>query len=192
MSSLAEVPVGEEAELQRCHGALDGHVDDADHEPTPVEPLEGIVQGDGSLGRVEGEHLLHPARAGKPFGLLRYQGCAGSDDEDVVVEPRPVTEPHSLGFEVDVVHGCSAVADVAMELAPAGAGDLVEVRQAEGHEQEARLVDVGIVLIHHDDLDVVVQGVTQPVGRQCPAGAPSEDDDARAHGFSLASDGAIE
>jgi len=73
----------------------------------------------------------------------------------------------------------------------AGAGDLIEVRQSERHEQEARLVDMGIVLIHHDDLNGVVQDMAKPVGRQCPAGTPSEDDDARAHGFSLASDGTI-
>ena len=43
--SLAEVPIGEEAELQRRDRALDGHVDDADHEATPVEAAPGRRAG---------------------------------------------------------------------------------------------------------------------------------------------------
>ena len=32
---LAEVPIGQEAELERCHGALDRHLDDVDHHVGP-------------------------------------------------------------------------------------------------------------------------------------------------------------
>src|ERR1039458_5394039 len=53
-SALSQLPVGEEAELQRGHGTLDRHVDHVDHEPAPVELLQGTPQGAGTLERVEG------------------------------------------------------------------------------------------------------------------------------------------
>ena len=114
--ALAEVPVGQEAELERRHRALDRQVDHVDHDPAPLEPVERRGEGGGTVEVVEREDLLHPTRPRQPVGLLRNEAGAGGDDEDVVVERRPVSEMHPLGTDVDVVDGRLLVVDPAMQL----------------------------------------------------------------------------
>ena len=54
---LAEVPVGEERELDRCNGTLDRHVDDVHDEPSAVERAQRILtsQSGSGEGRMHGE-----------------------------------------------------------------------------------------------------------------------------------------
>jgi hypothetical protein len=101
--SLFEVPVGQEAELQRCDGALDRHVDHVHHDPTALEVVELRRQNSGPFEVVEREDPLHPARPGETFSLLGYEPGAGGHDEDVVAEHRPVGQVHLLGFEIDAL-----------------------------------------------------------------------------------------
>ena len=49
-SALAQVPVGEERELERRDRALDRHVDEVHDEPAAVEVLERSLQRRGALG----------------------------------------------------------------------------------------------------------------------------------------------
>ena len=97
--ALAEVPVGEEGELERRDRALDRHVDEVHDEATAVEALERSLQRLGALGAVEGEHALVPARVGQALGLLRLQAHAGRDDEHVVREHRAVVEQHLVALD---------------------------------------------------------------------------------------------
>ena len=121
-----EVPVGQEAELQRRHRALDGHVDHVDDEPAAVERGQRRLQRGGTFGRVEGEDLLHPPGTREPFGLLGHEDGAGGDDEHVVAEHRPVLEVDLVGGDVDVVDGAVHVADAVMELAASRSHDVLE------------------------------------------------------------------
>jgi hypothetical protein len=54
-AALVEVPVGEEAELERRDRALDRHVDDVDDEPPAVEVLERLLERAAPSSVVEGE-----------------------------------------------------------------------------------------------------------------------------------------
>ena len=85
-AALGEVPVGQEAELERRDRALDRHVDHVHHEPAAVEGGQRGGEGGGTFGCVEGEDLLHPARPGEALGLLGDQAGAGGDDQHVVGE----------------------------------------------------------------------------------------------------------
>ena len=96
-AAFVEVPVGQEAELERRHRALDRHVDHVDDEPTALEAVELRRQRGGAVEVVEREDLLHPARPGQPLGLLRDEAGAGGDDQHVVVERRAVGQVHPLG-----------------------------------------------------------------------------------------------
>ena len=49
-AALAEVPVGEERELERCDRALDRHVDEVDDQPSSVEALEPCVKRGRTCG----------------------------------------------------------------------------------------------------------------------------------------------
>ncbi len=103
-ATLGEVPVGQEAELERRDRALDRHVDDVDDEATPVEGGQRRAESGGTLGRVEGERALHPAGAGKALGLLGHHPRARRDDQHVVVERVAVGEVDGVGVDVDTVH----------------------------------------------------------------------------------------
>ena len=119
-AALGEVPVGQEAELQRRDRALDRHVDHVDDESAAGEALEREVQGRGALGGVEGEDRLAPAGAGQPLGLLGDQAGTGRHDQQVVVEGGPLGQVHPLGLEVDVVDGRLHEVDAPVELAGRG------------------------------------------------------------------------
>ena len=68
--------------------------------------------------------------------------------------------------------------DAVAELAPARPHDLLHVREPEGDEEQARLVDVPVVAIDDVDLGLVrVEAAAQPVGGHRAAGAAAEDDD---------------
>ncbi len=70
------------------------------------------------------------------------------------------------------------IADPRVQLPRARPRDLIQIGQAERHEQQARLVDVTIVLIDDRDLDAgAPEPVQQAVGRNGPASPRAEDDD---------------
>ncbi len=131
---------------------------------------------------VEGEDLLHPPRTGEALGLLLDQYAPGGDDQHVVLEHGAVLELHAVRLGVHVVDRDLPELDSLVQLVRSGPHDLVGVGQAEGDEQQPRLVDVGIVLVDNHDLEVV-GGIEapQPVGTQGASGAASEDDDSLGH-----------
>ena len=177
-AAAAEVVVGEEAELQRRHRALDRHVHDADDQAAAGESVQRPAQRLGALGGVEGEDVLLPARTGQPVGLLRLQPRAGGHDQHVVAQRGPVPEVYPVVLHVDVVDPGLAVADAGAELRPARAGYPPHVSPAERDEQQPGLVHVVSVAVHHDDLGGLrPAGPPQPVRDQRPAGAATEDDD---------------
>ena len=188
-AALGEVPVGEEAELERGDRALDRHVDHVDDEPTAVEGGQGGAERGRTFGGVEGEDLLHPARTGQALGLLGHQAGAGGDDEHVVGERGAVGEVHLVGLDVDAVDGGLDEPDAVVQLPLPRPHDVLAVGQAERHEQQARLVDVAVVLVDHGDLGLV-RAVEAPeaVGGQRAAGAAAEDHDPRGHGPTVGPD----
>jgi hypothetical protein len=170
--------VGQEAELQRRHRALDRQVDEGDDQPAEVEPVQRLAQGLGARGGVEGEDVPLPPGPGQPVGLVRQQLRAGRHDQDVVVQRVPVRQVHPVVLDVDVVDRGLAVGDAVMQLPPARAGYPPHVGQAERDEQQSRLVHVGVVAVHHDDVGGLRPvGPPQPVREQRPAGAATENDD---------------
>src|SRR4249919_2258440 len=80
-ATLAQVPVGEEGKLERSNRTLDRHVDEIDDEASALEALERAVQRRCSLGRVEGECALVPARPRKTFGLFGLEAGTARDNE---------------------------------------------------------------------------------------------------------------
>ena len=86
---------------------------------------------------------------------------------------------HGLGAEIDVVDGSDAIVNARVELTATGANDVLGMGQPEGNEQQARLVDMAIVLIDHRDGRLAAPiSLSQAVGGQGPAGSAAQDDDA--------------
>ena len=76
--------------------------------------------------------------------------------------------------------------DALLELPGPGSDDVVRLGHAEGNEQQTRLVNVRVVLVHHGDLQVAGAVVaSEAVRRERSAGAASEDHDASAQGSSV-------
>ncbi len=90
--ALAQVPVGEEGELERRDGALDRHVDQVHYEAASVEALERTLQRLGALRAIEREHALVPACSCHALGLLGLQAHAARNHEHVIGQHRPVVE----------------------------------------------------------------------------------------------------
>ena len=175
---LAQIPVGEEAELERRDRALDRHVDEVHDEPAAVEVLERRGQRGRALEAVEREDRLVPARAGHALGLLREQAGAGGDDEDVVVEHRAVGEVDGTIAGLDPVDLGADEPDALVQLGAARPDDGVRVGKPERDEEQPGLVDVAVVLVDDGDRGVIAEEPAEPVGDERPAGAPAEDDDA--------------
>ena len=154
-AALGEVPVGQEAELERGDRALDRHVDHVHDQPATIEGGERGTQGGGAFRCVKGEDLLHPPRAGETLGLFGHQSGAGGDDEDVVGEGGTAGEVHLVGLDVDMVDAGLDEPDPVVELPFPGAHDVLGVGEAERDEQQPRLVDVAVVLVDHDDLGLL-------------------------------------
>ncbi len=165
-AALGEVPVGQEAELERCDGALDRHVDHVHHQTAPVEGLQRGAERGSAFGCVEGEHVVHPPWPGEALGLVRHQPCPGCDDQHVVAEASAVVEMDFLGDDVDPVDGGLDEGDARAQLPFAGADDVLAVGQSEGNEQQSRLIDVAVILVDDGDLGLIdaVQA-SQPVCR---------------------------
>ena len=72
-------------------------------------------------------------------------------DEDVVGELLPVAEVDPACLQLDAVDGVDAVLDAAVQLAAAGADDVLGVGEPEGDEEEPGLVDVAVVLVDDGD-----------------------------------------
>ena len=181
-AALGEVPVGQEAELERRDRALDRHVDHVDDEPATVERRQRGAERGRPFGRVEGEDVLHPSRTGETLGLLGHQPGAGGDDKHVVAERAAVGEVHLVGSDVDPVDGGLDEADAIAQLPFSRPHDVLAVGQPERHEQQPRLVDVAVVLVDHGDLGLVHPIPTpQPVRDQRAARPTAEHDNARFH-----------
>ncbi len=71
----------------------------------------------------------------------------------------------------DVLH----LIDEIVALAPAPAGDLVDVRQPRRARTKGQAGRRGVVLVDDNDLGLVIEHATEPGGRQRPAGATAED-----------------
>ncbi len=177
-SALAQVPVGEEGELDRRDRALDRHVGDVHDEPAAVEALERPRERNGAGRVVEGEDALVPARARHSLGLLRLEPHAARDDEHVVRKHRAVVEQHLVAVDPDLLDLVLVEDDAVSQLAPARPDDLLELRQAEGDEEQPGLIDVQVVAVDDVDLRLVdVEATPQPVGGQGAAGPATEDHD---------------
>src|SRR5581483_10399936 len=112
----------------------------------------------------------------------RDERRAAGDDEHVVVERRPVLESHPLRVDVDTVDGRLHELDAAMQLPAPRSHDVLDVGETEGHEQQARLVDVTVVLIDDGDRHVRAgEATAQPVGGQGAARTAAEDHHAGGH-----------
>ena len=102
-AAIGEVPVGEEAELERSNWALDGHVDDVDHELAAFEVGQGRLECSRTRQVVEREHLLVPARPSQAFGLVERQLRSGSDHQHVVRNLSVAGQHHQVLFAVHVI-----------------------------------------------------------------------------------------
>src|SRR5215207_3850179 len=176
--ALAQVPVGEEGELERRDRALDRHVDQVHDQPPAIEALERTAKRVGALGAVEGEDALVPAWTREPLGLLRLQPHAGRDDEYVVREHGPVVEQHLVALDPDGLDLVLVEDDAVAELPAPRPDDLLDLGEPEGHEQQAGLIHMPVVAV--DDVDlrlVLVEAAPQPVGGHRPARSAAEDDD---------------
>ncbi len=180
---MGEEPVGEEAELERRDWALDRHVDDVHDQATTSEPVERRLQRRRPGEVVEREHVLLPSRPGQALGLGERQGRAGRHDQHVVGELRAIGKCDDVSLDVDTVHSALEVVDAPTELSATGSDDVLGVGQPERHEQQAGLIHVITILIHHRDADrrVVCEVLAQPVGGQRAAGASAEYDDVLVH-----------
>ena len=89
---------------------------------------------------------------------------------------------HGVRIDVDTLDRDLAEVDALMELVAPRADDLVDVGQPERDEEQPRLVDVVVVLVHDDDLNVLCgKEAPQAVGAQRPPGSPAEDHDPFGH-----------
>ena len=148
----AQLPVGEEAELQRGHRALDRHVDHVDHETAPVEAIQGAPQGGCALKRVEGVDRATPLGSLQALGLLRRKRRAGGDHQHVVLDILAVNEMDGVLGEIDVLDLGETEVDAAAKLGVARPDDLAGLREPEWNEQQAGLVDVAVVAVDDRDL----------------------------------------
>ena len=98
-SALAQVPVGEKRELDRCDRALDRHVRDVDDQPAALEALKRTRERRRPGQVVEGEDTLVPARAGHAVRLLGQQPDAARHDEHVVRQHGAVSERHLVTLD---------------------------------------------------------------------------------------------
>ena len=177
-SALAQVPVGEEGELDRRYRALDRHVGDVHDEPAAVEARQRPLERRGSRQVVEGEDALVPARPGHAFGLLGLEPDAARNDEDVVRECGAVVEQYLVAVDRDGLDLVLVEDDPVTQLALTRSHDRLDLRQSERHEEQARLVDVPVVAVDDVDLCLVrVEAVVQPVGGDRATRPAAEDHD---------------
>ena len=84
-----------------------------------------------------------------------HEPRAGGDDQDVVGKHAAVAQVHLVGGGVDAVDLGLREHDVAVQLAAPRPDEVLGVGEAERHEQQPRLVDVGVVAIDDGDLGLV-------------------------------------
>ena len=106
------------------------------------------------------------------------QAHAARDDQHVVGEHRPVVEQHLVALDPDLFDLVLVEDDAVAQLAPPRPHDLSYLRESEGHEEQAGLVDVLVVAVDDVDLGLVtVEAVAQPVGGHRPTRSAAEDHD---------------
>jgi hypothetical protein len=136
------------------------------------------LQRSGAGEVVEGEDPLVPAGAGEALGLVERQADAGGDHQDVVGQLGAVLQHDRVAVEVDPLDRLQHEVDVLVQLGLARAHDLVVVGETEGHEEQAGLVDVVVVLVDDRDLHITVLVVAvQTVGGEGAARTAAEDHD---------------
>ena len=139
-AALVEVPVGEEAELERRDRALDRHVDDVDDHAAAVERGERRAERGRALEVVEGEDLLHPARAEQALGLLgderarRWRRRARRSRATVPSARWTCWSSTSTWSIAELT-----VVDAVVQLLAARPDDVLGVGEAERHEQQTRV-----------------------------------------------------
>jgi hypothetical protein len=156
-AALAQVPVGEEGKLERSNGTLDRHVNEIDDEASPLEALERVVQAGCSLGGVEGERALVPARPRQTLRLLRLEAHTARDNEHVVRERRAVIEHDLVALGRDRLDLVFVEDHAGTQLSSPRTDDFIQVREAERDEEQPRLVDVAVVAV--DDVDLSLLGI---------------------------------
>ena len=78
--------------------------------------------------------------------------------------------------------GALAEGDAAVQLATTGTDDVLRMRQPKGHEQQAGLVDVAVVLVHHRNLGRIDRKESaQSVGGQRATRSTTENHDLVRH-----------
>ena len=170
---LVEKPVGQEEELQRCNRALDGHLDDVEHDAAALPGAQMLVEGVGAVDGVEVEDRLAPLVLGQARGLLRHDARAGGDDQEVVGQNSPfLLEQHPVVVWLDHVDFGDDQLHAARHRVTAGPHHVVLAVDPERDKQEAGLVVVDLRLIHDRDLPFVeVELVRELVGDNRAGGA---------------------
>ena len=158
-------------------------------EPTRIKLLDRLREGEASvldlteaIGTTEqnvSKHLGVLHRAGivarRKQGNFAYYSIA---DERVVRKHRAVVEQQLVALDPDFLDLVLVEDDAVAQLSAARPRDLLDLRQPEGDEQQARLVDVPVVAVDDVDLGLVgVEAAPQPVGGHRPAGAAAENHD---------------
>jgi hypothetical protein len=179
--ALAQIPVGEERELERRRRTLDRHVDHRHHQPAGVKALTRVVQGGRALKRVEVEDPLTPPRARHTVSLTRQQRRAAGDHQHVVAERLPAGQVHGVLGGLDPVDLGEPELDPVPQVLAARADDSVGLLHPERDQQLTGLIDVAVIAVDHDDLHRLAITPVHTVGRQRPRGTPSEDHDTTAH-----------
>jgi hypothetical protein len=164
---------------------LDRQVHHVDHQPAAVEAFQRRLQRGRARQVIEGEHPLHPSRAGQPFGLLRQQPGSGGDDQDVVAQHTAVFQHDPVPLDVDPVHAAVAVADTTVQLTHPGPREIPRLSDAERQEQQPRLIDVVVVAVNNRDRHIRTQLAPQPVRRDRAAGTATENYYMLGHTLSL-------
>ena len=124
---------------------------------------------------------MAPARTGQSFGLLRHEPGAGRDHEDVVAEHGAVGQVHPVVVDVDALDFAAVETDAVGQLSWPRPDQVSGIGHAERYEQQARLVHVLVVPIHHGDVRTFTEFAPQAVGRQGAAGTATENHDPFRH-----------
>ena len=160
-SLLFQPRVGEEAELERGHGAFDRHLTDVDDEFAAWPGLQALGEGFRTFKGVELVDVFAPVAVDHSFHLIGGGVDAGGDDEDVVGNFAAVLQVDAVGFRVDAVDVRFAVIDPAWNGALHRTTHVVRGINPEGHEEVSGLVVVVCRAVDEGD---------GPVGlRQFPA-----------------------
>jgi hypothetical protein len=125
--------------------------------------------------RVEVDRLA-PLALAQARCLFRLHLGAGRDHQEVVAERAPAGQFHLITIGLDHVDGRHDQLDIGWDEALLGLHDISLAVAAERNKQEAGLIVVHRVLIHHRDLPLAaVEHPIQPGGDHCAGGSGAEN-----------------